>query len=56
MSLGKLAVAAMLVFVPAGAMALTRRGVLRNSTASHRVSCTTPPKIVQLVYVAAGAP
>ena len=32
----------MLVFVPAGAIALTRSGRFRNSTASARVSCTHP--------------
>ena len=37
----------MLVLVPAGAMAFTRSGVLRNSTASDRVSCTTPPLLME---------
>jgi hypothetical protein len=37
----------MFVFVPAGAIAFTRSGRFRNSTASDRVSWTTPPLVME---------
>ena len=46
-SLGNAADAVMFVFVPAGAIAFTRSGFLRYSTARDRVSCTTPPFVMQ---------
>jgi hypothetical protein len=45
MSAGKVGVAAMFVFVPAGA--LTLRRLLRNSTARDRVSWTMAPLLMQ---------